>query len=314
MNNQLDLFSYQQEIKKDIVKKSSVREENQKLLDMYKMTVINKGLTEQSIVAKCKYDLKVFLEYIGDNHVADITHMDIQMFLLYCKEKRNNGDQALARKFTSVNMLYKTLINMELICIKSNPMDKLDKPKVRKKQREHVSSEEYEKIIDYLDSKKDLRGTALISLYFSSGCRLSEIYQLNRNDLNFETRRFKVLGKGDKERTATFSEDAKEKILAYLNSRIDDLEPLFISREKNRWGKSTIQQFLKKVAKEAGVKRNIHIHLLRHGRAMHLLKNGARLETIQRVLGHASIATTQIYAHMDIDMVQNEVDLIDNVG
>jgi integrase/recombinase XerD len=140
---------------------------------------------------------------------------------------------------------------------------------------------------------------------------LTEIYQLNRQDLNYEARRFKVLGKGQKERICLFSEDASARVQAYISSRRDDLEPLFISREHNRWSKKAIQNYIRDAGLAAGIKKHCHPHLLRHTRAMALLRKDVPLEVIQRLLGHESIATTQIYAHNDIDDVQAKVDKFD---
>lgn len=283
---------------------------NENLLRKYRMYCRGKGLTKESLKAICDNDLRLFISFIGDKHIAEVTHDDIEDFLLYCQDIRLNGDEALSRKFTSINVFYNTLIKKEIIDIK-NPVDKLEKPKVRKKQRGHLTINEYKKLLSYLDGTNDLRGGSIISLFFSSGCRLSEIWQLNRNSLNFENNDFLVVGKGQKERICFFSDDANRRLKKYLNSRNDDLEPLFISRQKNRWSKKAIQDFVKATTKKTGIKKNISPHWLRHTRAMALLEKGANLETIQRLLGHSNIATTQIYAHMNMKRVKSEVDMID---
>ncbi|MCT4620164.1 MAG: tyrosine-type recombinase/integrase [Marinisporobacter sp.] len=120
-----------------------------------------------------------------------------------------------------------------------NPCDKVEKPKKRKKQRGYLSEEEYDQILEYLDSIGEIRNAALISFMYSSGCRLTEVYQQNRSDLNFEARRFKVLGKGAKERTCIFNSDAVERIKAYLDTRTDDKDALFLSRQGNRLSKKS---------------------------------------------------------------------------
>lgn len=109
-----------------------------------------------------------------------------------------------------------------------------------------------------------------------------------------------------------FSKDASMKVLRYIENRTDDNKALFITSKGNRLSPKTIQDYLKRLGLRAGVEQNVHPHLFRHGRAMQLLKAGASLETIQRILGHESIATTQIYAHMNFDSVQSTVDEIDN--
>lgn len=284
--------------------------ENQQILRRYKMHCKSKGLTEESLKAICGNDLRLFVNYIGIKSLSDVTHLDVQDFLLYCDEERGNGDEALARKFNSINVFFKTLIKQEILEVK-NPIDKLEKPKVRKKQRGYLTEIEYKQILRYLDNANNLRDAALISFFYSSGCRLSEVHQQNRSNLDFESRRFKVIGKGQKERVCIFSRDAVNRIRKYLDIRTDDNEALFMSKQGNKLAKKSIQDAVKKAGKRAKLNKNVHPHLFRHTRAMHLLQKGANLETIQRLLGHENISTTQIYAHMNMDMVQNEISVLD---
>lgn len=313
---QIDIFTYEEmrkneNRKKDIVKKSN--NENILILRRYRANCRNKGLTTESIKAICDNDLKLFVDYLGDKHLSEVTHLDVQDFLLYCDEERLNQDEALSRKFNSLNMFYKTLIKQEVINIK-NPLDKLEKPKVRKKYRDHLSEEEYKQILNYLDNSKGLnriRDAAIISFFYASACRLTEVYQQNKENLDYESRRFKVLGKGEKERICIFTNDAAYRIRRYLMTRVDDNPALFISSQGNRLSKKAIQDSVKSAGERAGIAKNVHPHLFRHTRAMHLLQSGAKLETIQRLLGHESIATTQIYARMSMDSVQDEIAIID---
>ncbi len=289
----------------------SVMEENFKVLARYKSVCKNKGLTEKSIIHMCDIDMRLFLEFIDQKPLAEVTHLDVEDFLRHCAEARKNLPQSLGRKYSSLSSFFKAVIKQELLPIYKNPMDRIDKPKKRKTVREHLTMEEYQQLLDYVDSIGDLRGGALISFFFSSACRLTEGWQQNRNSLNFDKRQFKVLGKGDKERICVFSEDAKSRILKYLESRKDDNPALFYSRMKNRWGQRTIQKYLKDLGVKAGLTKDVHPHIFRHTRAMALLRNDVPLDKIQKLLGHESIATTQIYAHTSMDSVQDTVDKID---
>lgn len=283
-----------------------IHPDNQKLLDRYLMICKNKGLTPNSIKA-IKGDINLFLRFIDDRHIKDIKHIDCDDFLMYCMNQRDNHDWALARKHTSINMFFKILIKKDYLEIK-NPMDKVDQIKVRKRQRGHLTTEEIQKVFDYLEENKIYRELALFSLLFSSGIRLSELYQLNKNSLNFETKRFLVVGKGQKERICIFSEYAKKNIIKYLSTREDDLEPLFISRENNRWSRRAIQTTIKNTIQRAGIDKEMTTHHIRHSCAMHLLHNDIPLDKIQKILGHSSIATTQIYAYNTMDDVQDLVE------
>lgn len=230
--------------------------------------------------------------------------------MMYCATERGNEGAALNRKHTNLNMFYKRLITNFDLEIK-NPLDKVDKPKVRKKVKPYLKESEYYQMFSYLEGVNDLRGLALISLMFSSGCRLSEIEQLNIASLDYTDKRFVVTGKGEKQRECMLSADASKRIKKYLRTRKDSHPALFYSKLKTRLSAKGIQDYLKRLGLRVGIEQNVHPHLLRHGRAMQLLKAGASLETIQRILGHESIATTQIYAHMDFDSVQDAVDAID---
>lgn len=281
-------------------------ENNRRLLERYLLICKNKGLTNESLKA-FRIDIQLFLRYIEDKDASKVTHIDVEDFFAYCQTERSNGDEAMSRKYTSLNCFFNNMIKREYLDMR-NPLDRIDKPKVRKKTRGHLTEEEMNQVFDYLKSINDLRGLALFSLFYSSGIRLSEMHQLNRDSLDFINKRFQVLGKGQKERICIFSDFAKECINNYLDSRDDDLESLFVSREHNRWSKKSIQEHVKKICYRAGIKKNISPHKLRHTTAMTLLKKDIPLDKIQIVLGHSNVGTTQIYAYNNIDDVQSLVD------
>jgi integrase/recombinase XerD len=254
-------------------------------------------------------DLRVFCRFLGDRRIEDVTHQDIDSFLEYCRVDRKNGDAALSRKYNTLNKFYDTMILKEYLDM-TNPLNKVERIKVRNKVRDHVTLEEYKQIIRYLEEQKDYRGLALFSLFYSSGIRVGEMYRLNRDDLDLENKELIVKGKGDDEKVAIFSEEAKRYIIQYLSTRNDDLNALFVSRENNRWSISGIQQYIKRTAIIAGGKKNIHPHLLRHGCAMLLLDNELPLDEIQKVLGHKNISTTQIYARTSMRRVKKNANNI----
>ena len=291
----------------------STYDENMKILQRYKMNCKNKGLTAKSIAGICDNDLRLFIEFIGDKHLADVKHTDVEDFLIHFQEERKNDPNTLSRKFASLNQFFKTLIIQESIPMVRNPLDKLSKPKGRKKIRPHLTYDEYQQVLAYLDERKDWRGGALFSLFFSSGCRLSEITQQDRDSIDLGKRQFKVLGKGEKERICMLSKDAKERIEKYLNSRKDDIEALFISKLKLRWSNRAVERYVKATVERVGIKKKITPHCLRHTRAMYLLSQGVELEVIQRLLGHENIATTQIYCRLEFNTVHSKVDAIDDI-
>ncbi len=284
--------------------------DNWQILNRFEMLCKTKGLTESSIEAFCRTDLPLFIRFLGNKQLETVTHYDVEDFLQYCMIDRKNCDATLSRKFVSLNSFFNTLIKKGYLNM-SNPLDKIDKVKVRKKIPDHLTREEVFSLIDYAQSKHDLRGCALMHLLFSSAIRLKECYQLNRDSIDFDRLEFKVLGKNDKERICIISEQAKISILAYLDSRKDNLKPLFISKINRRWSRESIQSYLRELGIKYGISKRVHPHIYRHSRAMDLLLQGASLEVIQLVLGHESISTTQIYAHQSLNQIRHVVDAID---
>ena len=200
-------------------------------------------------------------------------------------------------------MIARDFLNMK------NPLDKIEKIKVPHKVKDYLTEEEMSKIFNYLEEKKDLRGLALIHLFYSSACRISEVVQLNRDTLNFDDRKFKVKGKGNKERDCYLRKQAKEKILEYLNSRTDNLPPLFISIQMKRWSKRSIEHYVKVLIKEMGITKEITPHSFRHSSLTNQRLNGALLEDLQLLAGHSSISTTQrTYTHVGLHEVSNKFD------
>lgn len=288
---------------------NNMNKNNEKLVKRYLSLCRAKGLTERTIQGY-EWDLGVFLKYIGDKNLINVSHIDIEDFLFYCQDDRKNGTDALIRKYNTLNSMYETLLRKDYIEGIKNPMYKVDKIKpAGNKVKEFLTKGEIHQTFDYLESINDLRGLAYFTLTYSSGARISETVQLNRNSLDMENRQFLTLGKGQKERICIFSEYAKECVLKYLEARTDDLEPLFISREKKRWSKSTIQQYVPRIVREAGINKHISPHSLRHSILTNMRLEGVSIEDLQLLAGHSSIQTTQkSYTHVGLLDIRKELD------
>lgn len=197
--------------------------------------------------------------------------------------------------------------------------DKIILPKVHKKQVSFLLPEEVARLFSAIDpdDSNALRDKAILELLFSGGMRVSELCSLNRERVNLERREFTIRGKGGKDRPIFISQSAADAIGDYLDTRHDKLKPLFINNSRNvakdaEQGKSTdsvddearrltprsIQRIVNKYARTAGITKHVTPHTLRHSFATDLLMNGADLRSVQSMLGHASIATTQIYTHV----------------
>jgi len=184
-------------------------------------------------------------------------------------------------------------------------------PHVVRKQVTFLHYDEVESLLDAIDtdSETGLRDRAIIELLFSGGLRVSELVKLNRDSINFDRREFIVRGKGSKDRPIFISEAAADWVQNYLNARTDSLIPLFLNNSKNQQAVDTsgnfrrltsrsVERIVQKYAKMAGITKHVSPHTLRHSFATDLLMNGADIRSVQTMLGHADISTTQIYTHV----------------
>ena len=189
--------------------------------------------------------------------------------------------------------------------------EKIELPKVPGRQVEVLAREELEAMFRTIDPTKrnGPRNLALLHLLYSTGLRVSELSNLNRKDVNLQTREFRVVGKGRKARIVFISETAAQFLKDYLNARDDNWTPLFLSNsnrskvkslfgEERRLEPQAIERIVRGLATVAGIVKKVTPHTLRHTFATELLKNGADIRSVQEMLGHSSITTTQIYTHL----------------
>lgn len=188
--------------------------------------------------------------------------------------------------------------------------DKVELAKISRPQVDFLEDEEVTSLMETPDVSRPAgaRDKAILELLFSSGLRVSELVNLNRNDINFKRREFVVRGKGNRDRIVFVSEKAIAAIEHYLKQRNDNYKPLFIHlsgskselNEGNytRLGARSIQRLVSRYARAAGITKDVTPHTLRHTFATDLLRNGADLRSVQALLGHSNISTTQIYTHL----------------
>lgn len=195
--------------------------------------------------------------------------------------------------------------------IKSLDPSLVDLPHVIRKQVTFLHFGEVEDMLDQIDlsTESGLRDRAIIELLYSSGLRVSELVGLNRGSINLERREFMVRGKGSKDRPIFVSKSAAERVKDYLDARTDSLPALFLNNSRNtqavdtsgnyrRMTARSVERIVEKYARLAGITKHVSPHTLRHSFATDLLMNGADLRSVQSMLGHADISTTQIYTHV----------------
>lgn len=257
--------------------------------------------------------LERFLEFSDDITVDKITAEVVRKFRLWLNRYKNYNGQSLSLITQAYHLiaLRGFLTYLSRRDIPSLSADKIILPKTAREQVTFLHYDEVVKLLDEIDDSTEvgLRDRAIIELLFSSGLRVSELVNLNRDHINLSRREFMVRGKGQKDRPVFVSKSAASRVQNYLDSRNDALSPLFISYSKNsgladtsgdfrRLGARSIQRMVAHYARMAGITKHVSPHTLRHSFATDLLMNGADLRSVQSMLGHSNISTTQVYTHV----------------
>lgn len=253
------------------------------------------------------------VEFTDDILVSKIDSELIRKYRLWLNRYENFEGKRLGRATQTYHLiaLRRFLTYLSRRDIKSLEPSKIELPKVVKPQVSFLHYEEVERLIAKIpnETESDLRDRAIVELLFSSGLRVSELCNLNRDHINTKRREFMVRGKGNKDRPIFISKSAAEHIENYLSAREDSLIPLFINYSRRykkpstdgnyrRITPRTVQRMVEKYAKLAGITKKVTPHTMRHSFATDLLVNGADLRSVQGMLGHSSIITTQIYTHV----------------
>jgi len=256
--------------------------------------------------------LERFVEYSEDTMVDKITSEMIRKYRLWLNRYKNNHDDELATITQSYHLiaLRGFLGYLSKRDIASLSPEKIELPKTARKQVTFLHYDEIERLVEKIDtaSESGLRDRALIELLFSSGLRVSELVNLNRDHINTKRREFMVRGKGQKDRPVFISESAANHVDNYLLARSDTLPPLFLSYSRNnvastsgdyrRLTARSIQRVINSYTRLAGITKHVSPHTMRHSFATDLLMNGADLRSVQVMLGHSNISTTQVYTHV----------------
>jgi site-specific recombinase XerD len=259
-----------------------------------------------------EFYLNRFIEFSGDIKVADISSEILRKYRLWLNRLENERGETLATITQSYHLiaLRGFLKYLSKRDIASLSPDKIELPKTARKQVTFLHYDEVQRLIENVDinTESGLRDRALIELLFSSGLRVSELVNLNRDHINTKRREFMVRGKGQKDRPVFISQTAADWVEQYLAMRQDTLAPLFISYSRNveadtsgdfrRLTARSIQRAISKYARLAGITKHVSPHTMRHSFATDLLMNGADLRSVQTMLGHSDISTTQIYTHV----------------
>ncbi|MBI5701129.1 tyrosine recombinase XerC [Candidatus Saganbacteria bacterium] len=247
-------------------------------------------------------DLIDLLGFLKDRSVFLLKRDDARRFLYYLEENKFKRS-SLARKISACRSFYTWLMREKYI--NENPFKLLSTPKLEKKLPNFLYRNETDKLFNVFSGPEfhDVRDKAIIELLYGSGIRVSEAVKLNLSDIDLFSGEVRVMGKGSKERITLIGSKAIEALRAYIKEARPKLmagetRAVFLGRGGGRLTQRSIERLIKKWIKRAKIDKNVTPHTLRHSFATHLLDSGADLRSVQELLGHASLSTTQVYTHI----------------
>ena len=269
--------------------------------------VVECGLSDNTI-SGYKGDLRNFSNYLQYEGIKQFQDLRAKMIVNFIeKEKqRRLSENSISRSLVTIKMLYKYMIMEGKISV--NPMSSVNALKLRKHLPEVLHYNAVEEILRAPDcnDKLGIRDKAILELMYATGVRVSEVASIKVSWINFDYGYIRCQGKGSKQRIVPMGAEASKSIRRYLQEvrpflvKIEGDEPLlFLSRTGKMLRRENIWSIVKKYATKAGIRSNISPHTLRHSFATHLLEGGADLRSVQEMLGHSNISTTQIYTHID---------------
>ncbi len=267
----------------------------------------------QKTIANYDHYLTRLEDFAGDLKVLEIDNEMIRKWRLWLNRLGTNTSDELAKTTQNYHLI--ALRSFLKFCAKRNIQalspEKIELARTKRPQVTFLNEEEIDRILDQPNTNSfvGLRDRAILELLYSSGLRVSELVSLNTEQLNLKRQEFMVRGKGQKDRPIFISDRATLWINRYLEQRTDNLKALFISANKSnskidqsgnfkRLTPRSIQRLVSRYALLAGITKHVSPHTLRHSFATDLLMNGADIRSVQAMLGHSNIATTQIYTHI----------------
>ena len=263
---------------------------------------IEKNYSKHTIL-NYKLDLEDFFKFIADTPIEQVDYLLLRKFLAHLKMKQPKP-RTVARKLSTLRSFLKFLNREGLI--EKNPSTLLMSPKLDKVLPKFLVEDEMTSFVEApsLKTESGKRDRAILETLYSSGIRVSELVGLNLEDVDLIGNIIKVYGKGKKERLVPIGEKAIEAIREYLNSRSKKSQALFLNKRGARLTAKSICDLTHKYIKTIGSNSHVSPHVLRHSFATHLLNRGADLRSVQELLGHANLSTTQIYTHVTTDKLK----------
>ena len=250
-------------------------------------------------------DLTDFFGYIESKKInyLTITNHDVRGYLKYL-DSCNLKNSTISRRISTLRTFYNYLVDENIV--ENNVFHNVKNPKLEKKLPNYLNYNEMEELLESIDisTTEGLEKRLLIEMFYSTGCRVSEMINVKINDIDFTNKTIKIMGKGSKERIVYFGDYASKYLDNYL-SKVKCDKYLFTNKKGEKLTINEVEQIVKDIMKHISIKTHVTPHTLRHTFATHLLNNGADIRTVQELLGHANLSTTGIYTHVSSDRLKD---------
>jgi len=277
------------------------------LLDRFLQSIVfEDGLSEKTVSAYAA-DLRVWtaqLDGQGIETPAEVMREDVTDHLMALRES-GLGPRSITRHLSALRRFHRFLVDDGIA--QNDPVETFDSPRLLRALPHWLANDEVERLLSAPDltEPSGVRDAAILELFYSCGLRISELAGLPMRDVSLEESQLRVRGKGSKTRIVPMGRDAISKTLAWLEVRRQwksrDTTLFVTQRRGRRMSRSTVWEVVKRWALAANIAQNVTPHMLRHSFATHLLDHGADLRSVQELLGHADIGTTQIYTHVSVE-------------
>lgn len=257
-----------------------------------------------------EHDLNIFKDFMKNKNINKIDYSDIRNYLSHLYEL-NHSKTSIARNISTLRSFFKFLYSEKII--NDNPMILISNPKLDKTLPKFLNYKEIDAILKIPNTllPTGKRDALILEMLYSTGLRVSELVNIKLSDINFHEQKIKILGKGNKERYVLFGTICLEKINDYLKNGRPYLgknitnDYLFLNKRGKPITDRSIRNIINDVAKLASLKMHISPHVIRHTFATHMLNEGADLKSVQELLGHENLSTTQIYTHVSNEHLRN---------
>ncbi len=276
-----------------------------------------KGLSRNTI-SSYSTDLKIFSDFLNKYHITDVSDITTDRILSFLKSLKTNNhlsSSSVVRYQVTIRNFFRFMLKEGIL--KKDPVHILELPKRNKKLPQVMNESEVESLLNspsmIQDKKRQIRDKAMLEVMYATGLRVSELVGMRLNSVEMTVGYIKVKGKGGKERIVPIGDAAKEAVAQYLEEGRPaflrhETDCLFLTQQGNCFTRQGFWKLLKTYLKQTNITKHVTPHTLRHSFATHLLEHGADLRSVQLMLGHSDISTTQIYTHINTEMLKRIYD------